>query len=67
MLLCRFPIDAKENLSSGKAIRITVSMYRNKVDGAYRQLITEKAASGEFTAYLVAILESIVDNGKCMF
>lgn len=68
MLLCRFPISVKPNLSAAKpqTITVMVSYYRQSVDPVYQSTINEKVESGLYDRYVAMMLHLLLDTGKTL-
>ena len=66
MLLCRFPIAVKPELSATKAQTVTVmvSYYRRSVDPAYQRTISQKIEAGTYDRYVAMMLHLLLDTGK---
>ena len=66
MLLCRFPIAVKPELSAMKAQTITVmvSYYRQSVDRVYQRTINQKIDAGTYDRYVAMMLHLLLDTGK---
>ena len=65
MLLCRFPISVKPNLSAAKTQTITVmvSYYRQSIDPVYQSTIYKKVESGLYDRYVAMMLHLLLDTG----
>ena len=64
MLLCRFPVDVISCQQSQSKIRITVSLYRTKIDSGYKNLIERQVAAGTFDDYVVALMHWLLQEGR---
>ena len=66
MLLCRFPIAVKPEVSASKTQTITVmvSYYRQSVDPVYQSTINKKIEAGTYDRYVAMMLHLLLDTGK---